>query len=163
MELFSKWIAKISMFVSASCTGILAVIMMLQIFCRKVLSSSLSWSDEMGGYLLAWIALYGAVTALYEKKHLAIDALVDKMPNNIKQTMYLVIDMLTAIFVFIIFYFSIPLMQKVGGMTAVSLPIPKIIIYSPLLITSVFSLIILLNDMRKDLQGILGAKGDEVI
>ena len=57
MERLCKLIAQISMFISASCAGVLTVVMILQIFCRKVLNNSLSWSDEMGGYLLVWIAL----------------------------------------------------------------------------------------------------------
>ena len=45
-------IAKISMFMAASCTGVLAVIMFLQIFFRMVINSPLSWADEISGYVL---------------------------------------------------------------------------------------------------------------
>lgn len=154
MEKLCVLISKVSMFVSASCTGILAIVMMMQIFCRKVLNDSLTWSDEMGGYLLVWIALFGAVTALFEKKHLAIDSLIDRMPKKVQNVMRIVIDVLIIIFLIIVFYFSIPLMTKLTGMTAISLPIPQTFIYSPLVITTLFSTVILINDMIKDIQNL---------
>lgn len=154
MEKLCVLISKVSMFVSASCTGILAIVMMMQIFCRKVLNDSLTWSDEMGGYLLVWIALFGAVTALFEKKHLAIDSLIDRMPKKVENVMRIVIDVLIIIFLIIVFYFSIPLMTKLTGMTAISLPIPQTFIYSPLVITTLFSTVILINDMIKDMQNL---------
>ena len=154
MEKLCVLISKVSIFVSASCTGILAIVMMMQIFCRKVLNDSLTWSDEMGGYLLVWIALFGAVTALFEKKHLAIDSLIDRMPKKVQNVMRIVIDVLIIIFLIIVFYFSIPLMTKLTGMTAISLPIPQKFIYSPLVITTLFSIVILINDMIKDMQNL---------
>jgi len=146
------------MFISATCAGVLTIVMILQIFCRKVLNNSLSWSDEIGGYLLVWLALYGAVTALYEKKHLAIEAMVDRMVTKGQQVMHLIVDCLVMVFCLVIFYYSLPLMTKLSGMTAVSLPIPRVFIYSPLLITAIFSVIILLNDIRKDIKLLLVRK-----
>lgn len=156
MERLCKAIAQISMFISASCAGILAIVMILQIFCRKVLNNSLSWSDEMGGYLLVWLTLYGAVAALYDKKHLAIDAMVTRLPQKGQQIMRLIVDCLIALFLVIIFYYSLPLMTKLSGMTAVSLPIPRSFIYSPLIITSVFSIVILVRDIIGDLKAMKG-------
>lgn len=156
MERLCKVIAQISMFISASCAGILAIVMILQIFCRKVLNNSLSWSDEMGGYLLVWLTLYGAVAALYDKKHLAIDAMVTRLPQKGQQIMRLIVDCLIALFLIIIFYYSLPLMTKLSGMTAVSLPIPRSLIYSPLIITSVFSIVILVHDIIGDLKAMKG-------
>ncbi len=159
MERLCKLIAQISMFISAGCAGILAVVMILQIFCRKVLNDSLSWSDEMGGYLLVWLTLYGAVAALYDKKHLAIDALVDRLPQKGQQIMRLTVDCLIVVFLAVIFYYSLPLMTKLGGMTAVSLPISRSFIYSPLPITSVLSIIILIRDILMDIKAIKGVGG----
>ena len=159
MERLCKLIAQISMFISASCAGVLTVVMILQIFCRKVLNNSLSWSDEMGGYLLVWIALYGAVTALYEHKHLAIDAIVNKMSIGAQQKVRLIVNCLVTLFLMIIFYYSLPLMTQLSGMTAVSLPIPRSVIYSPLLITSVFSIVLLINDILQDVKIIMDKKG----
>lgn len=159
MERFCKLIAQISMFISAGCAGILAIVMILQIFCRKVLNDSLSWSDEMGGYLLVWLTLYGAVVALYDKKHLAIDALIDRLPEKSQQMMRLLVDCLIIMFLVIIFYYSVPLMTQLHGMKAVSLPIPRSVIYSPLIFTSIFSIIILFRDVIQDIKALRGERG----
>jgi len=146
------------MFIAASCAGALAIVMMLQIFYRKILNNSLSWSDELGGYLLVWIALFGAVSALYDKKHLAIDALIIRLPIRVQQIMRVIVDCLISIFLLVIFYYSIPLMTQLGGRTAVSMPIPRSVIYSPLLITSAFSIVILVNDIVCDIKTMMAKK-----
>lgn len=158
MDRLCKLIAKFSMFIAASCAGALAIVMMLQIFYRKILNNSLSWSDELGGYLLVWIALFGAVSALYDKKHLAIDALIIRLPIRVQQIMRVIVDCLISIFLLVIFYYSIPLMTQLGGRTAVSMPIPRSVIYSPLLITSAFSIVILVNDIVCDIKTMMAKK-----
>lgn len=145
-------ISKISMFVAASCTGVLAVIMFLQIFFRMVLNSPLSWADEISGYILVWITMYGAVAALYEKKHLAITAVLERVSGRSLVVMKIVVNILILFFLGLLFYYSIPLITKLGSMTANALPIPLTLIYSPMAITAFFSIIIIVSDILNEIK-----------
>lgn len=145
-------LAKISMFMAASCTGVLAVIMFLQIFFRMVINSPLSWADEISGYVLVWITMYGAVAALYEKRHLAITAVLDRLSGKVLAIMKIVVNILILIFLGFLFYYSIPLITKLGSMTANALPIPLTLIYSPMAITACFSIVIVISDVLDEIK-----------
>lgn len=92
--------------------------MFLQIFFRMVVNSPLSWADEISGYVLVWISMYGAVAALYEKRHLAITAVLDRLSGKTLATMKIVVNILILVFLGFLFYYSIPLISKLGSMTA---------------------------------------------
>ena len=149
MEKMCKYISKLSMFISAMCTAALSIIMIMQIFHRKVLNDSLSWSDEVGGYLLVWIAFFGAVCALYEKKHLNIDYFTSKMSGKTKILVGILSDIFIIILLVIIGVYSVPLISKMVGMSIISLDIPRWLIYMVLPVTSLFSIIITVNEVWK--------------
>lgn len=159
MEKLCKFISRLSMVIAAGCTGALAVVMVLQIFFRKVLNNSLSWSDEVGGYLLVWIAFFGAVTALYEGRHLNIDYFTSKMSGRGQLLIKLAADVLIIGLLAIIGWYSLPLIKSMLHATIISLNFPRWILYLVLPITAVFSIIILLNEMLKTI-GLLRQKGE---
>ena len=62
--------------VLASMTAIVAV----NVFCRFVLSFSLSWGDEAAQILLVWMTFLGAAIAMRTGSHYAFDYLVRSLP-----------------------------------------------------------------------------------
>lgn len=115
----------------------------------------------MGAYLLAWIAMFGAVTVLYERKHLAINALTERFTGVAKTRISMIANCFTFIFVVIVFYYGIPMVIKLQGMHAVSLPIPKSLIYIAMPLTALFSMIILFNALWMDYKT-LKRKGEKL-
>ena len=67
---------------------------------------------------------------------------------------YLIVGNSVSIFVFLLFlfYYSIPLITKLGSMTANALPIPLTLIYSPMAITACFSIIIVISDILDEIK-----------
>ena len=64
--------------VLASMTAIVAV----NVFCRFVLSFSLSWGDEAAQILLVWMTFLGAAIAMRTGSHYAFDYLVRSLPER---------------------------------------------------------------------------------
>ena len=98
---------------------------------------------------MVWIAFFGAVCALYEKKHLNIDYFTSKMSGKTKILFGMLSEILIIVLLVIIGVYSVPLISKMVGMSIISLDIPRWLIYMVLPVTSLFSIIITLNEIRK--------------
>jgi len=58
--------------------SILVVDVLWQVISRYVLSSPSSFTDELAGFLLIWVGLFGAAFVAGKNEHLAIDLLVQR-------------------------------------------------------------------------------------
>lgn len=58
--------------------GILVIDVLWQVTSRYVLSSPSSFTDELAGFLLIWVGLFGSAYVAGKNEHLAIDLLVQR-------------------------------------------------------------------------------------
>ncbi len=58
--------------------ALLVVDVLWQVISRYILSSPSSFTDELAGFLLIWVGLFGATYVAGKNEHLAIDLLVQK-------------------------------------------------------------------------------------
>ena len=58
--------------------SILVIDVLWQVISRYVLSAPSSFTDELAGFLLIWVGLFGAAYVAGKKEHLAIDLLLQK-------------------------------------------------------------------------------------
>jgi TRAP-type C4-dicarboxylate transport system permease small subunit len=70
-------------------TALLAVAMFLVVivgvFFRYVLDSSLSWYDEFAEFILVWLTMYGSVVALARGTHIGFEAIVERFPAKLRR------------------------------------------------------------------------------
>ena len=62
----------------------------LQVIMRYVVGRSLSWSEELTRYIFLWQIWIGASYAISMKKHLKIDAFINKFHGNVYRFLQLV-------------------------------------------------------------------------
>ena len=60
----------------------LVLVVVWQVFTRQVLSAPSTWSEELAKYLFIWLGLFGAALVFGERGHIAVDALVRKLPER---------------------------------------------------------------------------------
>ena len=58
--------------------AVLVVDVLWQVISRYILSSPSSFTDELAGFLLIWVGLFGATYVAGKKEHLAIDFMVQR-------------------------------------------------------------------------------------
>jgi C4-dicarboxylate transporter DctQ subunit len=58
----------------------MTLVVTLQVVCRYFLGASLVWSEELSRYGLVWITFLGGSVALKKSAHMALQALVEKLP-----------------------------------------------------------------------------------
>jgi TRAP-type C4-dicarboxylate transport system permease small subunit len=62
--------------------AVLVLVVVWQVFTRQVLSAPSTWSEELAKYIFIWLGLFGAALVFGERGHIAIDAVVQKLPQR---------------------------------------------------------------------------------
>lgn len=84
----------------AAIMAILVVDVLWQVISRYVLSSPSSFTDELAGFLLIWVGLFGAAYVAGKKEHLAIDLLVQRSGPAREKFLEIFIAMCVILFAF---------------------------------------------------------------
>lgn len=89
---------------------LLILIIFIQVFSRRFLSTIPAWStQETASLLLMWLVAIGASLAAAKNSHLAMNYLVDKLSNRLKKIVELGIYVFVTIFLVIVAIFSFDL------------------------------------------------------
>ncbi|MCH7658713.1 MAG: TRAP transporter small permease [Bacteroidetes bacterium] len=83
--------------------AILVLDVLWQVASRYLLNSPSSFTDELAGFLLIWVGLFGAAYGTGTKIHLAIDLLPSKLSFDRRKYLEVIINSLIAIFALVVF------------------------------------------------------------
>jgi TRAP-type C4-dicarboxylate transport system permease small subunit len=79
----------------------LVIIMSVSVTSRYLLDSPLPWSNELSGLLMVWLIFLGSVGALKRSEHIAVDVVVDRLPDGLQNAIrwlgFLVIEVVLAV------------------------------------------------------------------
>lgn len=84
-----------------------------QVFTRYVLGNPSTWSEELVGYLFAWMSLFGACLVTGERGHMNIPLIVDMAAPGLKKTLLCLGEVIAFLFSLVILVY--------GGMQITSL------------------------------------------
>ncbi|BAQ09315.1 TRAP transporter small permease [Sporosarcina sp. FSL W7-1349] len=103
----SNWVYSIEKFAAIILCGTMLFSLAAGVLYRYVLSSPLTWSDEIAIFSLVWLSFIGGSMSIKRKESAAVSILMDKMKGKLR-TVLLGIGMLALLaFVAYIFYLSI--------------------------------------------------------
>lgn len=97
IEKINKIILKVEEYLLGYIIIIMAVLLVINVFCRSVLNNSLSFAEELGGFLMVIVTFLGISTASRFYKHINMNAIVDNAPKAVKKVMAIVISGFTAV------------------------------------------------------------------
>ena len=72
----SHWLNRLSETVCCGFLMAMTIIVVLQVVCRYLLGTALTWSEEFARYGLVWITFLGAGIALKRRAHMGLQAIV---------------------------------------------------------------------------------------
>ncbi len=78
--------------------SLLVIDVLWQVTSRYVLSSPSSFTDELAGFLLIWVSLFGAAYVTGKKEHLAIDLMLQKASPQRRKLLETVINLCVFLF-----------------------------------------------------------------
>ena len=61
---------------------VMAIVVLLQVIFRYVMRISVPWTEEFARYLLILITFVGGALAIRDKQHIAVTAIIDKLPKK---------------------------------------------------------------------------------
>jgi TRAP-type C4-dicarboxylate transport system permease small subunit len=85
-----EWVSRRAMWVAGFCYLLITVLICFDIFARKFLGFSTESSTELTGYLMAVGMSWGLAGTLFERGHVRIDVLVQRMPLRVRVWLHLV-------------------------------------------------------------------------
>ena len=100
---------------------LMVVLVILGVFFRYVLGSSLVWYDEFASYLLVWLTFSGTVVASYRHRHIGFEVVVDRLQPGTRRIVDFVAESFVLLFQGVLLYYGWLLTRKMGDETAVSL------------------------------------------
>ena len=83
--LASDIINRVTEYTIAVMMAIVTVIIALQVFTRYVLHDSLTWTEEIGRYLMIWICFLGSAMALKYGEHISVTFIEERFPPRLRQ------------------------------------------------------------------------------
>jgi TRAP-type C4-dicarboxylate transport system permease small subunit len=76
-------VARIVELTLATLLAAMTALVVLQVFCRYVLNSPLTWAEEAARLAMIWLAFLGASVALWRRRHIRIEGLVESLPPTL--------------------------------------------------------------------------------
>ena len=113
----------------------------------RAFNEPLSWTDEICGFLVVWLACLGWMIATRHNAHIRIRLLLDKLPGKAWRGTEVVIQVAVALVGIVVAWKSIHLVQVNSDIEAMSLPISVAWMYAPLLPAGLLTTVQALADM----------------
>ncbi len=76
----------------------MVLIIIVSVFFRYLLSSPISWSEEVALLLLVWFGMLSVATAVYRHSHMAITIIYDRLPDFGQYWLNQMMQLLIAVF-----------------------------------------------------------------
>lgn len=120
----------------------MAGICFLEVILRYLFAASLSWYDELVGYLLVWLTFLSAVLAQSHGQHIGIADLVMRAPERARRTLALASHfVLVAVHLALLFY-GAQLALRFLGERATSVPVPMGAVYGVIPLSAALMLVV---------------------
>lgn len=107
--------AAINRAVELLCAALLAVLVLdiwIGVFGRYVFELPVTWAEELARYLMIWTALLAVSCGVARREHVAVTALLHRMPLPIRRWFDVAIDLLAFAFFAFLFYFGIDMARQ---------------------------------------------------
>lgn len=113
--------------------AVMVVLTCWQVFTRYVLGAPSTWSEELVGYLFAWMALFGACLVTGERGHMNIPILVDMAPGAGKKALLCLAEIIAFLFsAVILVYGGLRITKLAMGQMTSALGVPVGVFYAVL-------------------------------
>lgn len=85
---------------------------LIEVFSRNLLEMPTTWAEESSRLFCVWTVFLGAASAWYRGAHIVIQVLLSRLTGSVKRTVQLAVDVLTAIWLVLVWIGTILMMQS---------------------------------------------------
>jgi TRAP-type C4-dicarboxylate transport system permease small subunit len=131
-KFFNKTLSRFEEFVLSYSVIAMAILLIVGVFMRTVMNSSLTFSEEIASALLILVSFFGLGYCARKGRHITMSIVFDMVSNKYKKLFMIVISFVSAIATSYITFLAVKYVlsvQKLGRVTP-ALQIPIYLIYS---------------------------------
>jgi len=133
--------------------AIMVMAIFLQVVARYVFNHALSWPEELGRFLFAWIVFLAIVSVMRADEMLSLELLYRWIPKKMGQILKLIISLACFGFLLVILKGGFELMIRQSSQISIALEIPMWIVYmvipSGTFLMAIFLLIQIFSQIRE--------------
>ncbi|MGM0876693.1 MAG: TRAP transporter small permease [Bacillota bacterium] len=129
--------------------AVMSLLVFGNVILRYGFNSGITWSSEISRFLFIWLTFLGAIVALKDNKHLAVDLLIKKLPPNSRKVVFVIGNLIILYILWLILDGSWKLTLSSVGSTAPATGISLSIIYAVGVVTSVGMGVIILTNLYR--------------
>jgi TRAP-type C4-dicarboxylate transport system permease small subunit len=133
---------------------LISCVMLLQVFMRKVVNSSLSWPEEFCRYCYVWTAFFSLGFTVRQDNMLRAGILIDLIPTLLKKLVLIFVN-IACLVVFTVFFINsldVVNVLKSIGQTSTAMRLPMYIVYYCTIIGFGFAAIRTLQAVYKQIK-----------
>lgn len=154
MKTFRNVITRILNVLSGVSFLAMVVLTCWQVITRYILQNPSTWSEELVGYLFAWMSLFGASLVTSERGHMNIPVIVEKFSVNIQKALNCLGELIAFLFsAIILVYGGVQITSLVMGQMTSSLGVPIGVFYVALPLCGVLNMIYTILNMVDIVKG----------
>jgi TRAP-type transport system small permease protein len=110
--------------------AVMALAIFLQVLARYVFDYPLSWPEELGRFLFAWIVFLGIVPVIRADEMPALDLVYRWLPEKAGHVLKLIVSVVILGFLVIMLKGGFELMARQTAQISVALEVPMAVVYS---------------------------------
>lgn len=122
MEAAIEWLIAISV-------AVMVANITMGIFCRYVLNSALSWTEEMSRYLMIWVGMMGASLAMKDDSHVGISFVVNLFPPAAGRILKVLSRLVVSLFLAVVLVKSFSYLNTLSIQRSPAMELPMMIPY----------------------------------
>ena len=111
MKALTSFFDKVLKLITVICVVAMSLLVFSNVVSRYIFDSSIPWANEMSRFFFVWLVFFGAIEALKSNEHMAVDLLVRKLPKTVRKILFVLIDVIILILLYMIFDGSIKITQ----------------------------------------------------
>ncbi len=149
---FSLFISRIANGFEVVLISLMSIDILLGVFFRYMLVKPLPWSEDLGRYLMVWIALFGVGVVMQNKAHVAVTIFVEGMPPRVRLALFLISKILVLGFGLTMGYLGIQLLLTMMTQISPTLHIPMQWVYLGFPFYGFFLMVSTLDQILEDIK-----------
>ena len=131
-------------------------LVIVNVFSRYVFNYVFAWTEELATSCFVYTVFIGAAWCLRTRQHVGVDLLVNRLPENVREVVHLVTDIIILALNSYITYLAVLFMRSSKAKTMPIMKISVNYLYAALLIgfglMAIYSLIHCIEDVKKMVQ-----------
>lgn len=134
------------------------LLVLMNVFLRYIMDTGIYWSEEVATICFVWFVFLGSSVAYRKNAHLGVDLLVKKLPDKLRKTVEIIVDLILLIINAYIFYLSIKYVGKTYVKPTAVLAISSAYVSSCLVLSFGLTSIHALRKLAADTAAAFGKK-----